>query len=796
MVPAAVLNVHGVYADVVAGGILDELRRGVEAHGQAVEQPAVKGCRLVAFEPGGYVHQQGEAGGMGFRKAIFAKALNLAKHPLGEIPVVAARQHAIDELLLETAQAAAALPGGHGASQLIGLAGGEAGGHHGQFDHLLLKDGHPKGALEHPAHPVIGILHRLQTLPAAQVGMHHVPLDGSGPDDGDLDDQIVKMPRLEPRQHGHLRPGFHLKHADAVAALQHRVGFRVFRRDGRHGEPGAAMGIDGGDRLADGGEHAEPQHVDLHQPQRLEIVFVPLDDGTVLHGGILRRHELGQGAPGYDKAANVLRQMPGEAENAVDEIQELLHHRAVGVEPSGLKALPQGGSVVPPGERLGEQIQQVEIHAQRLADVAHGTLRSIGDEGRGQRRAVPAVTFVDVLDDLLAALVLEIHVDVRRLVALLVDEALEQQVHARRIHLGDVQAITHRGVGRRAPPLTEDVLAAGELHDVLHGEEVILVVELADEYQLTLHQGPRLFRHALGPALGGAGVGELAQVRLRREVRRHQLFRVFIAQLVQREAAALGDEARLQQHLRRIQGLQRGNRPQVPLRVLIAAPAELGHRGSVADGGEHVLQRLPLGGVSMHVVGRGDGQIEPHGEGEGVGHLVQIVVFAKQLEGDPQLGKQGLQLPALIHQRADIAAAGNPQGKTLRDRPAEIAEMGLVAAFGRAPPQPGDQRRQLAVSAAIRRQQHQPEAFHQPELRPDDEPDVELPGGHVRLHQPGKRALVGKRDGLVAQFRGANHQLLGVRSTAQKAVVTQTVELSERHDSPRSPEWERSPMCV
>jgi hypothetical protein len=49
---------------------------------------------------------------------------------------------------------------------------------------------------------------------------------------------------------------------------------------------------------------------------------------------------------------------------------------------------------------------------------------------RRQRRAVPAVLGVDVLHHFLAPLVLEVDVDVGRLVALLADEALEQHAHA------------------------------------------------------------------------------------------------------------------------------------------------------------------------------------------------------------------------------------------------------------------------------------------------------------------------------------------------------------------------------
>ena len=79
---------------------------------------------------------------------------------------------------------------------------------------------------------------------------------------------------------------------------------------------------------------------------------------------------------------------------------------------------------------------------------------------RRQRRAVAAVLVVDVLHDFLAPLVLEVDVDVGRLVALLADEALEQHATARRIDLGDAEAVADRRVRRRAAPLAQDALRA------------------------------------------------------------------------------------------------------------------------------------------------------------------------------------------------------------------------------------------------------------------------------------------------------------------------------------------------
>ena len=59
-----------------------------------------------------------------------------------------------------------------------------------------------------------------------------------------------------------------------------------------------------------------------------------------------------------------------------------------------------------------------------------------------------AIFFIKVLDHFLAPLVLEIHVDIRGLVALLADEAFEQQGAAIRIHLSHMEAVAHRRIGR------------------------------------------------------------------------------------------------------------------------------------------------------------------------------------------------------------------------------------------------------------------------------------------------------------------------------------------------------------
>jgi hypothetical protein len=78
---------------------------------------------------------------------------------------------------------------------------------------------------------------------------------------------------------------------------------------------------------------------------------------------------------------------------------------------------------------------------------------------------------------------LEIDIDVGRLVALLGDEALEQEIDLAGIDLGDLEAIADRRIGSRAAALAENVLRAGETDDVIDGEEIGRVVELPDQLQ-------------------------------------------------------------------------------------------------------------------------------------------------------------------------------------------------------------------------------------------------------------------------------------------------------------------------
>ena len=165
-----------------------------------------------------------------------------------------------------------------------------------------------------------------------------------------------------------------------------------------------------------------------------------------------------------------------------------------------------------------QHLDQVLGQAQRLADIAQRALGAIADHGRAERGVVAAVGLVDPLHDDLAPLVLEVDVDVRRLAALLGDEALEQQVVALRIDRGDAEHVADGGVGGRAAALAQDVLASGR-----SGRSSSPSGSRARSRSVSISRsscssfGTTLVGHALGIALGSAFPGQLLQRLLRRE---------------------------------------------------------------------------------------------------------------------------------------------------------------------------------------------------------------------------------------------------------------------------------------
>ncbi len=282
------------------------------------------------------------------------------------------------------------------------------------------------------------------------------------------------MPWLEPGEGGHLGPALDLEHADRVGLAQHVVDLGLLRDRGQV-DLDAVMRLDEVDAQVEGGEHAQAEEVDLDQADGGAVVLVPLENAPVLHAAPLDGADLDDRPVADDHAAGVDAEMPREALDLLRQVD----HRLGDVVVLGV------GQAVAVG-LLRPGVEGALGMAEGLAHVPDRRLRPVGDDVGHLGRVLPAVALVDVLDGLFPSPVLDVEVDVGRAVALRRQEALEQQLEADGVGVGDAQGVTDGAVGHAAPALAEDVVAPAELDDVPDDQEVAGEAERFDQGQFVL----------------------------------------------------------------------------------------------------------------------------------------------------------------------------------------------------------------------------------------------------------------------------------------------------------------------
>src|SRR5580692_5570824 len=313
--------------------------------------------------------------------------------------------------------------------------------------------------------------------------------------------------------------------------------------------------------------------------------------------------------------------MPGKADEGLRELHGLPDRRISGVEPDLADVVLRDAFVIAAPDGLGEGGRHIRRQSEHLADFADGTTRAVMDDGRANGGAVASIAVVDVLDHLLAPLMLEIDIDVGRLAALFRDETGEEEVDLLGVHLGDAEAIADRAIGRGASPLAEDAFRAREGDHLMNSEEIALESELGDERELIGDELANLVRDAEGIFLLRVAVlrafeGQIRKVLPCRLARRHGLVRIFILEFVEGEAAGLGDAQALCER-----PVVTGEEPrhflgrlEVALGIDREAKARLSNRAFLTDAGEDVEKRSALGGVVKSIVDGDEWRAEPIAE--------------------------------------------------------------------------------------------------------------------------------------------------------------------------------------
>ncbi len=342
-------------------------------------------------------------------------------------------------------------------------------------------------------------------------------LHGAGAVQGDQSDEVVQPGGLDLAQRFAHAARFELEHPLGVPLGQHAVGGGVVERDGLDVEVRLPARADDRDGAVDDVQVAQAEEVHLEQAELLHVGHGHLGD----HLGVALLHEgqmVGERALGDDHAGGVDGVLADEALERPGHVDDLADHvfGVVGLAKVALRVGQAGleGDVEHLGHQLGDAVGLAVGDVHDPGGVADGLPGLDGAERGDLRHPVAPVLVGHVLDHLLPAAHREVDVDVGHADAVGVEEALEQQVVADGVEIGDAQQVGDQGAGGRAPARAHgDARLFRVADEVPDDEEVGREAHLLDHGQLALQPLADLRRDLVAVAADQPLLALVAQVR-------------------------------------------------------------------------------------------------------------------------------------------------------------------------------------------------------------------------------------------------------------------------------------------
>ena len=207
--------------------------------------------------------------------------------------------------------------------------------------------------------------------------------------------------------------------------------------------------------------------------------------GVALHGHVIAHGVAADngGAGVHALAAHVALDGLRGVDDALDVLFGVVGLLQVGV---GLQRLVDGDAQLV-ADHLADAVAHAVGVVQHAGRVAHGVLGLQRAEGDHLGDVILAIDVLDVVDDLFAAALLEVDVDIGHLHALGREESLEHEAVGHRVKVGDAHGVGHDGTGGRAAARAHaDALAARPFDVLLHDEEVGREALLDDDAHLVV----------------------------------------------------------------------------------------------------------------------------------------------------------------------------------------------------------------------------------------------------------------------------------------------------------------------
>ena len=401
----------------------------------------------------------------------------------------------------------------HGAADVICLSEGEARQLPEDLHDLLLIDDAAVGHIQNVRQLRGLVADLVRLVPVAQIGGNGV--HGARAVQTDQSDDIFKVLGLQAHKHLLHAGGFQLEHALGIALTKHFIGIRVVIVQLADGKLRVLL-LHRNLRIPDDGQGAQTQKVHLQKTQFFDLGHVELGHRQAVVGG--KRQIIIRRLRRNDHTRRVGGGVPGHALHLQCGVDELGHLRVGIVELfqlAGNLQRPLQGHFQFHGHKLCYHVHLLVWNTHHAAHIPDGIAGGHGTKGNDLRHMVRTVFAVDVVDDLLSALVTEVHVKIRHTDALGVQKALEDQIIADGVDIRDAHAVgsdtTRTGAASRPH---RDTLTFCKIDIVPHDEVVVGITHRLDHADLVFQAVDVGLRHVRAIAALQAVPAELFKVGL------------------------------------------------------------------------------------------------------------------------------------------------------------------------------------------------------------------------------------------------------------------------------------------
>ena len=378
----------------------------------------------------------------------------------------------------------------HGLAEGVGLSHRVSGQADGDLHHLFLVHDDAVGRPQDVLQVGVRVRHGLAAVLALCVLDVHILAERPGPVQRDQSHEVLEPVGGElADQLAHPR-AFQLEHPGRVARAQHLVDALVIQWHMVDIQVDASV-PEQGDGVLDDGEVAQAEEVHLQEPELLHPVHVELrHDAPRVVSGVLRQLERQvvdeRGVADHDagRVHRILAPQPLQRPGRVDDLPGL-GLLVVGLLQFGSEAQRVLDREFAPQNRRWVHLAEPIAHRRRESEHPGGVpdpllpLDGLERDDLGHRRIGDLshggcpVPLGDVPDDVVPAPGVEVHVDVRHLLARGVQESFEDEPVPQRVEVGDAQAVGHDRPGRRPTPRSDpDPVVPSEPDQVPHDQEI------------------------------------------------------------------------------------------------------------------------------------------------------------------------------------------------------------------------------------------------------------------------------------------------------------------------------------